>query len=239
MSALAALRAQLARVLTRPTLALLRAIDPYATVSYAQEAEDLVVLRALGGRAEGFYVDVGAHHPARFSNTLLLYRRGWHGINIDPDPEAMRLFATQRPRDVNLAIGISDAPATLAFHRFNEPALNTFDAELARERQTLPGYRLMETRQIPVRRLDEVLGEHLPSGQGIDLLSVDAEGYDYRVLASNDWKRFRPRLAVVEALQSTLESVGTTPVHGLLSEHGYELFAKTVNSLFYRDRNAR
>ena len=54
----------------------------YAQRSYAQEGEDLLLERILGKQGKGFYVDVGAHHPVRFSNTFLFYKRGWRGINI-------------------------------------------------------------------------------------------------------------------------------------------------------------
>jgi FkbM family methyltransferase len=211
-------------------------LDPHASKSYSQEGEDLILDRVFGGRRTGFYVDVGAHHPVRFSNTLLMYRRGWRGINIDPDPDAMDLFVQLRPRDINLSVGIADQAGVLTLHRFNEPALNTFDAALAAQREKLPGYHPRDPIQISVRRLDEVLAQHLPPGQVIDVLSVDAEGYDYKVLASNDWSRFRPRFALVEALDCSLESISGTMLHALLSGQRYELFAKTVNTVLYRDR---
>ena len=76
--------------------------------SYAQDSEDLLVLSLLGdSKPPGFYVDVGAHHPARYSNTLLFYLKGWRGINIDALPGSMDLFRTWRPLDVNLEIAIS------------------------------------------------------------------------------------------------------------------------------------
>ena len=48
--------------------------------SYSQEGEDRVLSSLLfklhGAKhiKDGFYVDVGAHHPYRFSNTCLFYR---------------------------------------------------------------------------------------------------------------------------------------------------------------------
>ena len=50
---------------------------------------------------------------------------------------------------------------------------------------------------VPVERLDAVLSRHLPPGRQIDFLSIDAEGFDLKVLASNDWARFRPRCVLV------------------------------------------
>src|SRR5690348_16491596 len=109
-------------------------LDPFVCLSYSQDGEDVVLRRLLEGRKNGFYVDVGAHHPRRFSNTFYFYRRGWRGINIDANPDAIKLFRRERASDINLCVGIGELTGNLSFHFFNEPALNTFDAALAAER---------------------------------------------------------------------------------------------------------
>jgi FkbM family methyltransferase len=210
--------------------------EPYAQISFSQEGEDLILSRLLDSQAAGFYVDVGAHHPRRFSNTQLFFERGWRGINIDPSPDAIVLFERERPRDRNLLLGVSDEPGELRYFQFNDPALNTFDERLAAERERLHGYRMVGTRWVPVERLERLLGVHLPPGQAIDFLSVDAEGLDLQVLKSNDWTRYRPRWVLTECLGTSLESVLAEPLHRYMSDTGYELVAKTLNTLFYRDR---
>ena len=46
--------------------------DMNAIKSYSQEGEDMILNRIFEGKREGFYVDIGAHHPSRFSNTNML-----------------------------------------------------------------------------------------------------------------------------------------------------------------------
>ena len=87
-----------------------RLLDIHAQKSYSQEGEDMVLERIFAGKKGGFYVDVGAHHPRRFSNTYFFYRKGWKGINIEPNPEAIHAFQSDRKRDTNLQCGISDRP---------------------------------------------------------------------------------------------------------------------------------
>lgn len=82
-------------------------ITRFATKCYSQEGEDLLLSRILGDKKDGFYVDVGAHHPFRFSNTYLLYKQGWRGINIDAMPGSMKLFNRFRPRDINIECGVA------------------------------------------------------------------------------------------------------------------------------------
>ncbi len=49
---------------------------------------------------KGFYVDIGAHHPFRYSNTQFFYEKGWRGINIDATPGSMDRFKDFRPEDI-------------------------------------------------------------------------------------------------------------------------------------------
>ena len=212
-----------------------RIFDVHARKSYSQEGEDLLLGRFFEGQARGFYVDVGAHHPSRFSNTLMFYRRGWHGINIEPNPQVMRQFRTQRARDINLQCGVGDEPGTMKLYQFDDPALNTFDADVVASRLAHTPYKLVGTIEVPVERLQDILLRHLPHNQVIDFLSIDVEGYDLRVLRSNDWQHYRPRYVLVEARDVSLETALRSDTHGFMTQQGYELLAKTFNTLLFRE----
>ena len=80
--------------------------DPWVRHSYSQDGEDMVLRKIFKNQKMGFYVDIGAHHPKRFSNTHLLYKKGWKGINIDATPGSMKLFNQLCPRDTNLELGV-------------------------------------------------------------------------------------------------------------------------------------
>lgn len=211
-------------------------LDPFASLAYSQDGEDMILRRLFEGQERGFYVDVGAHHPFRFSNTCYFHRRGWRGINIDPNPDAIEAFARARPADTNICVGVSEVTGDLSFYFFNEAALNTFDAELASERTQLPGYHLLETRSVPVWRLDDLLTEYLPRDQKIDFLSIDVEGMDLAVLRSGDWVRFRPRVLLVEARGRTFQAIEYDPINTFVAGQGYQLIAKTINTLIYEDQ---
>jgi FkbM family methyltransferase len=213
----------------------LEKFDPFVQLAYSQDGEDMILRRLFEGQQPGFYVDVGAHHPYRFSNTCYFHRRGWTGINIDPNPEAIEAFRWSRPSDINVCVGVSDVAGELSFYFFDEPALNTFDSDLAAERARLPDYRLLETKRVPVRRLDNLLIEYLPRGQNINFLSIDVEGLDLTVLRSNDWTRFRPRILLVEARERRVSAIENDPINAFAVAVGYRLIAKTLNTLIYED----
>src|ERR1041385_1053171 len=96
----------------------------HAIKSYSQEGEDMILKRIFDEKKNGFYVDVGAYHPKRFSNTYYFYKKGWRGINIDAMPGSRKAFRRQRPRDINVESPISDKHETLTYYAFDEPAIN-------------------------------------------------------------------------------------------------------------------
>ncbi|MEI9804961.1 MAG: FkbM family methyltransferase [Pseudolabrys sp.] len=212
----------------------LEKLDPFVNLAYSQDGEDMILRRLFEGKRDGFYVDVGAHDPYRFSNTCYFHRLGWRGINIEPNPEAIARFLRHRPLDTNVCVGVSEHQGTLLYYFFNDPALNTFDEALAQERIRLPGYHLVSTKSVPVRRLDELLAENLPKGQDIAFLSIDVEGLDLSVLRSNDWSRFRPRILLVEARERKFRAL-EDPISEFARRAGYDLIAKTVNTLIFED----
>ncbi len=202
--------------------------------TYSQEGEDFIIARYFGPKVNGFFVDVGAHHPFRFSNTYLLYRRGWHGVNIDAMPGSMRKFNRHRPRDVNVEAAVGSTIGSATYFMFNEPALNTFDPDLVAQRQ-FPPWKVISKVTLPVVPLADILEKVLLPGQPIDLLTVDVEGHDLDVLRSNNWLRFRPKMVLAETLGRALNDLERDPIVLFLRSQGYVLVAKTFNTTFLID----
>lgn len=207
----------------------------YRNRSYSQEGEDLLLQRIFGKRRGGFYVDIGSHHPFRFSNTYAFYRRGWRGVCIDPLPGTVTSFRRWRPRDTALEIGVSEQPSQLTYFMFNEPAINTFSAAVAAEREGKNNWQIVERRQVQTLPLTAILDSHVPSSvREIDFMSIDVEGLDLQVLRSNDWTRHRPRIVIAECLNATISGWVDDPVVLFMREHGYRTVAKAVHSVFFQ-----
>lgn len=202
-------------------------------IYYSQEGEDIILARYFGNRADGFFVDIGAHHATRFSNTFALYRRGWRGINIDATPGSMESFRTLRPDDTNLEIAISDKEGPLVLNVFGEGALNTFDPTLS-DTYASDGYEKMEMVELYPRSLADVLNQYLAAGQSIDLMTVDVEGEDIGVLRSNDWEKYSPEVIIIEALDTPLPMLQDHPAITLLAGHGFVLVSRLYNSVILR-----
>lgn len=214
------------------------ALGIYSRKSYSQEGEDIVLEKIFGARQKnGFYVDVGAHHPSRYSNTFYFYRKGWRGINIDAMPGSMRIFDMTRPRDINIETAISDKDEILDFHTFDEPLLNSADIKLSESREKLFGE--VKTYPVHARPLGTILEQYMPAGIQIDFMSVDVEGLDLAVLMSNNWIKFRPKYVLVEILGHSIQSMTDTDIYRFLDDLGYEPLAKLIHTVIFKDRNIK
>jgi len=207
--------------------------EPFLNDSYSQEGEDMILHRMFETKFDGFFVDVGALHPIRFSNTYKFYKKGWRGINIDALPGSMGLFNQVRPLDINLEIPVSDQVEVLPFYVFNEPALNTFSKELADERASKPEYNIDKVINIETHSLAEILEKYLPAGQTIDFLTIDAEGFDYQILKSNNWEEFIPKIVLIES-ELDYDEMLLSELNQFMNAKGYSFFAKTVRTFFFK-----
>jgi hypothetical protein len=82
-------------------------------ISFARNAEDVVLHRALGSVRAGRYVEIGADDPTRSSVTRAFYDRGWRGVVIAPDAATVEAVRRDRPRDtVVLGQGLDGQPGT-------------------------------------------------------------------------------------------------------------------------------
>lgn len=206
------------------------------SVSFGQYGEDLLLACGLAPRSRGFYVDVGAHHPWRGSNTYKLYVRGWRGLTIEPDPFHARVFKTMRPGDTHLVAGVASAPGSLTMHCFEDRKQNTMSAAQADEFERLGAAR-RGTVTIECRPLRDIMNTHAP-GRNIDLLSVDCEGLDLEVLQSLDWRTQRPSVVLVEDFErftALRNGENGSAISDLLVGHGYAPISQGVFSFIWVD----
>ena len=183
-------------------------MSPVSDVSHAQNLEDVRLWRVLYDCPDKFFVDCGANHPTKFSVTKWFSERGWSGINIEPGPDYLEL-ATARPNEINLnlAIGLTEGFCDLI----------------------VPDEATVRVRQRP---LADVLAEHARQ-TGISFLSVDVEGAEAEVLASNDWVRFRPRVVIVEAIDPITMLSNYQNWEPILLENSYHYAVSDGLNRFY------
>ena len=164
--------------------------------TYSMDGEDLFIENFFKNK-RGLYVDVGAYHPLELSNTYLLHKRKWEGINIDINSLSIEYFNFLRPNDINLNLGVTkkNSTKTIYFQKKKSP-LNTLNLTHAKKIFS----NKFKKKKIKTKTLTTILDKTRFKGKEIDFLNIDTEGNDLEVLQSLDFKKYIPKLICVELI---------------------------------------
>jgi FkbM family methyltransferase len=187
--------------------------------SYSQTGEDALIARLVSAEDLrcGIYVDVGANHPTRISNTYLFYRKGARGIIVEPNRDYRWLYRIFRPRDAFIGIACGRRPALLQFHYAATAVMSGF-----REQSKSKARR---SEYLPVLPLDAILPAI--NNSPIFLLSVDVEGMNFEVMEGASQLLERTKYVIVEYGDDQQK------IESLMSQHRFTLREKTLHNLVY------
>ena len=191
----------------------------FAHISFSQFGEDLAVERWVErlGVKETTYVDVGCFHPIHHSNTLLLSKYGWRGVNVDFDAEKIQSFRRLRPRDFNVVAAVSSGDSEMQILRYEGGGTNRLADREAEDVKSAIGSLPLSVELTRTRTLDSIINSAPWPISQIGYLNIDCEGHDLEVLKGLTLDRFRPAIISIEAL--TMEEV--SEVCGFLCSRGY------------------
>ena len=166
-------------------------------LSYSQNLEDYHLSLAFAGQTTGTYIDVGAGHPIADNVSFWFYERGWQGIVVEPQPELVALYQRLRPRDLAIRGLVGRHCGEIDFHVVDRlHGLSTTVEGLAQKAKAFGvDY---QTVRMPVTTLAKLCERH--DLGSVDFLKIDVEGAEGDVLFGGDWKRFRPKVVVAEAV---------------------------------------
>jgi FkbM family methyltransferase len=174
----------------------------FSQISFSLSGEDLAITRWLEWLPDvpKIYVDAGCFHPIYGSNTLLLYKRGWHGINIDMVPDKIALFDKYRPDDLNVVAALGSACTDVIMYEYEDSLTDRLLASSADSTTSLLGQCAKRSSPVSTTTIDHIIeASDWPIDQ-IGYLNIDCEGTDLDVLAGFDLDRYRPALITIEAL---------------------------------------
>lgn len=232
-------RHRLSTIKNRPSAANIPKIEHIPGQTFSANGEDVLCiayLLAQGLKYEEIrYLDIGAAEPSRLSNTYLMYLRGAKGVLIEPDPESARILRQERPLDTVVEVGVAFGPQKSAiYHRFNKSVFNTFSAQQAKRVQKQSRswgegqeVELVDKLRIPLVPINQIIEEYLDN-KTPHFLSVDAEGVDWEILTSLDFKKHLPNVICFE---------GRADQHlsdkNILTRLGYTPLCRTPDNLIY------
>lgn len=200
-------------------------------MTYSQFGEDITATNLLRNVTTGFYVDIGAHHPYRHSNTALLHLRGWDGVNVEPMAAGTQQFQQYRPHATNVRAAIHNEQDQVTLYKVAGGLANTVV-----ERRVAG---LMQTHEsagkevVPAMSINDVFDRYVPETVHVNYMSVDIEGYDTDAILAFDVARHLPDVICVEIMGADLLNLGANQVVRYLVGNGYQPYAINIFSVTF------
>ena len=170
--------------------------------SYSMDGEDLFIKDYFKNKKKGFYVDVGCYHPTHRNNTFLLHKNGWHGINIVIHKFTIDLFNYLRPKDFNFHFAVSNTNGVIDMY-YQKELSQLSTTEDYQAKKVFQGN--IKTSKINSYTLDKILEKTMLNNIKIDLLDIDVEGADLKVLEGFSIDKYLPELICVEIHDDNLK----------------------------------
>jgi FkbM family methyltransferase len=199
-------------------------------LSYSQNMEDYHLSLAFAGRTTGTYLDIGAGHPIADNVSFWFYERGWQGIVVEPQSELAALYARLRPRDIVVHGLVGRETGEIDFHQVNRlHGLSTTREDVAQKARAFGAD--YQTVRMPVITLAQLCETH--DLRSVDFLKIDVEGAEADVLFGGDWKRFRPKVIVAEAVTPMASEPSWQDWEPFLLAQGYLFVLYDTLNRFY------
>jgi len=207
--------------------------------SGSQAGEDQIIRYLFTSRFginQPTYLDIGANHPFKGSNTYLFYSRGAHGVCIEPDPSFYKLLKKYRNRDTILQVGIGlGEKKEEILYVFPKPysGWNTIIKDEAEMRVKESGISYVNELKVPMIGINEVIKTYF--NRWPNLISIDAEGLDLAILQTLDFSLYKPEVICVESItfSTNNQEKNIKEIAEFMSSKGYFAFANShINTIF-------
>ena len=205
--------------------------------TYSQDQEDLFINDYFKDKNSGFYIDIGCYHPIKYSNTALLYNRGWKGINIDMNQTSIDLFNILRKRDKNICAAISNtSKKTIQYFDHLFSPINTLDKNFSSIASKKLSFRKHTEKTIQTYKFNQIIQKYNINIKQIDFINIDVEAHDLEVLESIDLSIFNAKIICVE-IANNQNNIKEKKLRDYLNKYNYELIKTVGLNGFFELRN--
>ena len=221
--------------------------EKYTKKSYSISNVDLILERIFSKIKNGVYIDIGCNHPIKYNNTYLLHKKGWKGINIDLDIESIKEFKKFRPHDTNICAVVSakDGKKKNIYIYHSRSAINTVSKKLVDKRSTKP----KQIVERVTRSLNNIIENTNFKNKKLNLLSIDIENYEYQVLSSFNFNKYKPDVVVaeihnikqkdLEIYTQSLDFILKSKIYKLMLKNNYKLVNWIQSDFVFVRKNLR
>jgi FkbM family methyltransferase len=218
-------------------------------VSFGEPATLAGILSAFGSRKkEFFFVQIGAYDGLESDPIQASVRESrWTGILVEPQPDAFENLKRNYANVPNLVfenVAIAASQGVLPLYKLRDEfahlfhgdhrMLSSFDSEhiMKHLSERVDVGVALETFHVPCLTLSSLLAKH--AVQKIDLLQIDAEGYDYEILKLVDFGQAKPTIIHFE--HAHLGPLEKGECIQLLVSHGYKVVTGAYDMIAFQSR---
>lgn len=165
---------------------------------YSQRDEQKHILNAVSSLSNGTFLDIGAFHPEKFSNTRALFELGWSGVMVEPAPDLadnLRSFYSDSTNIQIVEVAVGTENKTVVFFDSHGDAIGTTvssHADLWRRDYNVP----YDEIEVSMVTYDNLLA--LCDYDTFDFISLDIEGADLDVFKTMDLDKTQTKCVCVE-----------------------------------------
>ena len=205
----------------------------------SQFGEEKFILSFFEKKYKGKFLDVGCFHPTRHNNTYAMYKRGWHGINIDLNPLTIELFNFARIKDININAAISNNEETKKLYFVDE--LNTQNTLEPNHLSFLKNHHNLREedislQEIKTKRLDKILDNY--NFNDIDFMNIDVEGHELQVLNSIDFLKYKIKFICIEMIEHNDQAkLINEKLNAILEKNNYVLEKKLDFNFIFKKKD--
>jgi FkbM family methyltransferase len=209
-----------------------------------QFGEDVIIKKLFEReKKNGFYVDLGAHHPYLHSNTAWFWLNGWSGINVDASQKSIAIFNKIRKNDINLNYAIIPSEQYKKGVRSIELYLpdkatgqGGITATASVHKKTADKRNFTKKQNVDAIDINTLFSIHKITD--IDYLNIDVEGLDEEVLLDLDFNKVKIHLISIEDYSFDINPINQSKITTCLLENGYIFKARVGGtSIFVRSES--
>jgi len=192
----------------------------------SQHGQDEYIIKLLNNKQNGIFVDVGAAHPTKLSNTYIMESElGWTGLLIEADEYFLSQLRQYRTSTVIEAL-VFNTNTILEYEYIYEPTEGFGNHIRNLGLNHGSAYKLIKTARKSTTTLQQILDSNdMP--EIIDYMSLDIEGVELQALKSINLEQYRFRTMTIENNQGTSDIINYLTPYGYKLQHtfcsGYEL----------------